>query len=250
MKYISVKLVAALAVLDLLAGYPEPAMRAGAAEPLKQDLVRAVVRLPSHGASATVIETREGRTLLLSCGHAFMGEDRYKPIVVDAPARRAGTPRHVGIRLVAVDYDSDLSLIVLNGGPVDFTVAVAPEGFRPGRGLLSVGFDEMRMPATARPATLAGQDGAVTYTRERPWHGRSGGALLDVDSGQLIGVVSGYEVNGLERGMYASHAAIVRFLARGKPRSVPGPLAPTQPTPGEPHAPLPWRIQAQPFCPT
>lgn len=244
------QLVVALALLDLLAGFPEPARRASAAEPSVQDLVRAVVRLPSHGASATVMETREGRTLLLSCGHAFVGEDRFKPIVVDAPARLAGAPRHVGIRLVAVDYDLDLSLIALSDGPLEFVMPVAADGFRPGKRLLSIGFDEMKMPATAKPATLVAQSGSVTYTRERPWHGRSGGALLDLDSGQLIGVVSGYEVNGLERGMYAGHAAILRFLARGKPRSVPGPLAPPQLMPGEAHAPLPWRIQPQPFCPT
>src|SRR5579864_7891146 len=41
-------------------------------------ITNAVVRIPSHGASATVIYTDRGKTLLLGCGHAYQGGERFK----------------------------------------------------------------------------------------------------------------------------------------------------------------------------
>ncbi len=188
--------------------------QASAAPPSSTRVAHAVVRLPSHGASATIIETAKGRTVLLGCGHAFQGSDRKKPIVVDISTTQAHPPQKVGVRLVAVDYDLDLSLVVLDSGPAEFVVPVAGPGHVAGAHLLSVGYDEMRWPATERSAHVAITTALVTYTWERPWHGRSGGALLDLDNQCLIGVVQGYEVTGQRRGMYVSHAAILRFLAR------------------------------------
>src|SRR5262249_40903761 len=83
-----------------------------------------------------------------------------------------------------------------------------------GRNLLSVGYDSMQIPATIRPATIASVEGGRTFTRERPWHGRSGGALLDADAGYVIGVVQGYEVAPWGRGIYISHSSIVAFLKK------------------------------------
>src|SRR5262245_41615811 len=78
----------------------------------------AVVRIPAHGASATVIETRQGHTLLLGCAHAFEGSDRQRAIHLDVPATNAGKPRQAAIRLLDVDYQTDLSLIFLQDGPL------------------------------------------------------------------------------------------------------------------------------------
>ncbi len=213
-------LIAALALF-------QPAHRASAAPPSTEELTHAVVRLSSHGASATVIATQTGRTLLLSCGHAFRGADRAKAILVDAPHPAAGRP-----------------------GPLPFVAPVAPAGHSPGSHLLSVGFDEMKWPATKKSARLwrgpeGGTDSAVTHTFERPWHGRSGGALLDLDTGHLIGVVSGYEVSGQRRGIYASHGAILRFLSATGGGSVQGrkkhPAIPPQgPEPGIGVRPVPF----------
>ena len=245
----------------------QPAHRAQAAPPSPEELANAVVRLPSHGASATVIETQTGRSLLLSCGHAFRGTGRAKAILVDAPHPSAGRPKQVGVRLLQVDYEADLSLIELGDGPLPFVAPVAPSGHAPGSQLLSVGFDEMRWPATRKTARLwRGQPGetdvALNHTVERPWHGRSGGALLDLDTGYLIGVVSGYEVSGQRRGIYASHAAILRFLSAVGGGSVHGrdkyPASPQGPEPGIGLRPTPfghgWGPRPQlsappPFCP-
>ncbi len=217
----------------------EKARAKGTSEPSlsPQDLAHAVVRLPSHGASATIIETQKGRTVLLGCGHAFQGPDRKKPIVVDIATPQAHSPQKVGIGLVAVDYDLDLSLVVIDSGPMEFVVPVAGPGHRPGTHLLSVGYDEMHWPATERSAHVVINTALITFTWERPGHGRSGGALLDLDHGCLIGVVQGYEVTGQGRGMYVSHAAILQFLGR---------------RPGGRTAPVPFspRIRPQPLCPT
>ncbi|MBL8799961.1 MAG: trypsin-like peptidase domain-containing protein [Planctomycetia bacterium] len=190
--------------------------------------VHAVVRLPSHGASATVIETRAGATWLLGCAHAFEGNDRLKPIRLDVPVPAAGAPKQAAIRLLAVDHRADLSLIFLNDGPLPYAAPVAPAGHAPGRHVLSIGYDAMRWPAQQAPATLLGSAASTTYTREHPVPGRSGGALLDADRGWLIGVVQGYETAGPRRGLYVSHAAILRFLQgqRGPPprEAVPRPL--------------------------
>src|SRR5438132_3898578 len=177
-------------------------------------IANAVVRISSHGASATVICTETGRTWLLGCGHAYQGQERSKRMTLDIPCSMPGPTQQVGIQLVAVDYEADLSLVLLNAGPVEAYLPVAPAGFVPGRHLLSVGFDNMQLPATVREAHPLGTMGPVTFTRERPWHGRSGGALLDDEAGCLVGVVSGYEVTGQRRGMYVSHQTILNFLAR------------------------------------
>lgn len=217
----------------------------------------AVVRIPSHGASATFIATSPSATYILGCAHAYQGESRNKRMVLDAPHPMPGADPRAGIRVLAVDHQSDLSLCVMATGPVPYVCPVAPPGHRPGR-LLSVGHDEMRWPSIQRTATLLGVQGNITYTREKPWHGRSGGGLLDIDSGYLIGVVSGYtepnmaqrrvEITPGGRGMYVSHAAILRFLGQHAPHLVSGGGQPQGPAPGRPYVEE-FREPRQPFAP-
>ena len=222
---------AAWAVLAILIGMSLPVPPVRAVPPAQAPL--AVVRLPSHGASATVIATEPGKTLLLGCGHAFTGRNRSKPIVIDVPTIHPCPAQRVGVTLLDVNYEDDLSLVLLRTGPVDYCCPVAPSGHRPGN-LLSVGYDEMQVPAKVLPAHIVSLSPQVTYTRERPWHGRSGGALIDADSGTLIGVVQGYEVSGPRRGMYVSHEAILRFLKRPRPEGLPPPSPPLAPLPSFP----------------
>jgi len=171
------------------------------------DPQKAVVRLPSHGGSGTVIATTGTRTFILSCAHAFQAGDALKPIQIDGEQVPAGLPR-----LVAVDYEHDLSLIEIPAGNAPNVAPVAGPGHRPSPRLLSVGYDEMRLPATQRPAHIVKTDSDITWTREPPWHGRSGGALLDLDQGVLIGVVSGYVNYPEGPGLYVSHRDIGLFL--------------------------------------
>lgn len=173
---------------------------------------RSVVRLTSHGASAVVIATGDNRSLLLSCAHAFEGASLTRPIVVDAPYPAAGAPRRVGVRLLAVDHGADLSLIEIGAGPLPHVSPVAPAGTAHPRLLVSVGFDGMRDRPTISRATVLYSSPLLTWTKEKPWHGRSGGGLIDVQTGFCWGIVQGYEVVGAQRGLYASHTAILSFL--------------------------------------
>lgn len=212
----------------------------------------AVVRVASHGCSASVIYTEPGRSILLGCGHAYQGRDRNKAHVIDAPAPGGALAGRTGLisgndqqsqqllsaakkpgkaRVLKVDYQSDLSLIELPVGPLPYVLPVAPPGFRPGRNCVSCGYDRMDLqPGRARtwPATILTVEGNRTYTREKPWHGRSGGALLDRDAGLLIGVTHAYESAGPgSRGIFVSHAAICTFLrSAGWPLPSAAPVAP------------------------
>ena len=78
----------------------------------------------------------------------------------------------------------------------------------------------MRLAITAVPAHAFT---AMTYTKERPIPGRSGGALIDLDRGCLVGVCHGYEVGYKNRGMYVSLPTVITFL-RGNGWNIPGSL--------------------------
>jgi hypothetical protein len=108
----------------------------------------------------------------------------------------------------------------------------------------------MRFPAVVRLATITGTTATNTFTKEPPVEGRSGGALVDARSGQLVGVVVAYNTNARRErlsGVYTSHAAILRFLARSAPEAIGGAYSPRPYAPGP--ARPPYRSPAPPDCP-
>lgn len=174
----------------------------------------AVIRIPSHGGSGTVIATGEGWSFILSCAHMLEGADIKKPLAFDVPVGVKRNPQKAGITILAVRFSTDLSLLQLNAGPLPYVTPIAPRTFKPGR-LLSVGYDNMKLPAQVKEATVLASNAENTWTREKPWHGRSGGGLIDAQAGYLVGVVHGYEVDTPTRkgrGVYVSHAAILKFV--------------------------------------
>jgi Trypsin-like peptidase domain len=198
----------------------------------------AVVRLPSHGGSGTVIATGDGWTLILSCSHCFAGKDRDRPIEIDMPHHAPGPPRKVGVQLLKAGYwkSVDLSLIKLNAGPVPYVTPIGPVSLQ-ARDCWSVGFDELKMPAVCRPATIVDVRGGDVLTDARPWHGRSGGALIDKRTGYLVGVCSSYsgprdhaEYRPGCHGVYVSLPTIRTFLSQAgvlkdEPRPIEDPFA-------------------------
>ena len=183
----------------------------------------AVVRLTSHGGSGTVIATGEGWSLILTCYHCFNGGSRSKAVAIDMPHPAPGEAKKVGVKVIALgSMDNDLALLQLNAGPLPYVSPVAPVGFKP-RDCWSCGYDEMKTPAKVRPATVVATWGGTYKTDTRPWHGRSGGGLIDKEKGYLVGVCSAYtgpsnraEVMRGENGIYVSLPAIQRFLAKAK----------------------------------
>jgi hypothetical protein len=206
----------------------------------------AVVKVPSHGGSAVVIQTGAGYTYLLSAAHLFEGKLRHKPITIDAPAPTAGQPAHVGVQVLAIDDGRDLSLMLLHAGPLPYVCPVPTAAeYRIFDDLISAGYDEMK-PRTVRPALIVAVDDLWIYTQQKPWHGRSGGGLIDRRSNMLLGIVSRYEaMPGAapgqvgNRGVYASRKSILAFLNQ---RAGAGASAP----PANPHAARP-RPSLQPF---
>ena len=193
------------------------ACRAPASEPPRYHPSLAVVRVRSHGASGTVIATASGKSWILSCAHMFASSADYqKPLRLDGPRQPYAEAKRAACRLLAVDVHADLSLLEHDKGPF-YCCPVAPAGYQPGQNLLSAGYDEMRWPVTQRRATLLDSPGRTTFTREKPWHGRSGGGLIDVDNNVLIGVVQGYEIGGRSRGVYVSHQTVLTFVAKHLP---------------------------------
>ncbi len=210
------------------------------------DPALATVRIKSHGGSGTVIVTAPGKSLILSCAHMFLddnnqpsAEARKRPLKIDGPSQPLAPQIKVQARLAAYDYDLDLSLIELDNGPF-YYLPVAEPGFKPGAQIVSIGYDDMRWPVTSKSATILFSLGNTTFTREKPWHGRSGGGLIDVQARKLIGVVQGYEVGPQGRGLYVSHQAVLTFLQKHQqqPRQQPQQMQLPQP-----------RQQFLPFCP-
>jgi hypothetical protein len=236
-----------------LAGLLAIASLAGAAP---QD---AVVKLKSLGGSGTVIKTippsqqfPQGKSWILSAAHMARQGPR---ITVDAPDPNPGQPVPVNARIVAVNREADLMLVTFDK-QLPYVCPVAPPNNVPGR-LLSVGYDDLKWPQVQRTAHMLGTPKAFTYThtlalpdsipadtlgteytaragdeanftltQELPWHGRSGGALIDLDHGVLVGVVSGYrgatprswaEVKAGASGVYTSHRAVLAFLQTNAP---------------------------------
>ena len=206
----------------------------------------AVVQIPSHGGSGVVVrtETTQERSFILTAAHLFIETDsrgrslrdfRQKPIRLMVPTPKRNAPsKKVGVHLVAIDVEKDLALLEVNLGKLPYVAPVAPPGHSATGKLLSVGYDEMRRPPQVRSARIVGTYGNTTFTDTAPWHGRSGGALIDPKTGYTIGIVSGYESLGPPngpprpgRGIYVSLGAIHQFLRNaGKPKrpTIPPPI--------------------------
>jgi hypothetical protein len=203
--------------LLLTASLPAPIARADPAD--------AVVRIPSHGCSGTVIATGPGETWIITCAHGWEGRDASKPLAVDAPWPAAGQQRDsgTGVRVVKLDHEADLCLIRLPRGPLPYFAPVGEIEPRPGQTVYAVGHAAMRWPANRAAYTVVDLDGQWTHTRQRPAPGDSGGPLLDA-SGNLVGTCTGFEGGRGGRGMYVRLLLIRRFLgfAPGSDFSLPG----------------------------
>lgn len=195
----------------------------------------AVVRIKSHGASGTVISTTDGKSYILSCAHMFFAEFGgldakllKKPFSIDGPAQPYAPNKPAVSRLIGVDAEADLSLIEIDNGPFHY-IPIAPQGRQPGQRLLSAGYDDMKWPVTNQWVTILSIDLNYIFTRERPWHGRSGGGLFDYDAKLLFGVVEAYETTAPFRGVYVGHQSILRFMSKYQSLMEPIPARPPSP---------------------
>jgi hypothetical protein len=120
-------------------------------------------------------------------------------------------------------------MIAFAYGPMPAAAPVAPEGFKASGQAWSCGYDApIRYDAENKPGQkvltrIAWSNGDQFYTEEKPWHGRSGGGLIDIPSGKLIGVCEAYTGRGASsresvmndpnrKGVYHSAARIRGYL--------------------------------------
>src|SRR5262249_41326610 len=84
-------------------------------------------RRHSHGGSRRASASMEGRSWVWSCAHLSTDEqgrpsaaERAKPLRIDGPVQAFAPKKRAEARLIAYDYDLDLSLIEIDNGPFQY----------------------------------------------------------------------------------------------------------------------------------
>ena len=182
-------------------------------------LIAATVRLrvfdslgPSIG-TGTIIDAREGRALVLTCGHIFRDYREGGAIEVDLFG--LDEKQTVSGRLLAFDEQRDVGLLTIHcPGPVK-PARVAPRNFtiEVGTPVVNVGCNHGEDP-TVRRSKVTAQDKymgpANTEVGGLPVQGRSGGGLFSND-GYVIGVCNAADPQCNE-GIYAALDSIHQQL--------------------------------------
>lgn len=163
--------------------------------------------------SGTVVDSRSGRTLIVTCGHIFRDMDEATKVEVDLFANGAHRT-YVGT-VYGYDFEADVGLISV---PTDSAVASVPMasaqlGLKQGDRVACIGCSGGNDPSREQLTVTAinkydGPDNIeCTGT---PVQGRSGGGLFNSD-GALVGVCIAADQRA-DRGLYAHAFAIHRLL--------------------------------------
>jgi len=183
---------------------------------LLEATVKVAVQDPdgTSAGTGTMVDSRSGEALVLTCGHLFRTSAGKGPITVTlyqvGPAGVAVRTTAVG-HLIDYDLERDLALVsIRTEGPVQ-TAAIGPKGvtLTPGATVTTVGCNNGQ-----NPTAVASQISAVDRYQGHPnvevagtpVEGRSGGGLFNAQ-GQLIGVCNAADPQDGE-GLYASLPSI------------------------------------------
>lgn len=167
--------------------------------------------------TGSIIISKPGMTLILTCGHLFRGLTEQSSIAVDVfPAGKAKT--YAG-KLVTFDDKSDVGLITIPTEGALPTVTVAPmtTPIAVGDELYSIGCSAGENP-TRMAAQVTGlnryQGSDNIECTGMPVPGRSGGGLFNTQ-GEVVGVCwAAYEAE--KRGIYTSLKPIYSLLQKAK----------------------------------
>ena len=183
------------------------------------DLVVATVRLRVHDArgpsigTGTIIDSREGRALILTCGHIFRDYRDGGEIEVDLFGPDGS--QTVAGRLLSFDDQRDVGLLTIQVPAAVKTVRVAPRGYSVdvGQTVDNVGCNHGDNP-TVRRTKVTAQNKYMgppnTEVAGLPVQGRSGGGLFSTD-GYVIGVCNAADPQDNE-GIYAALTSIHQQL--------------------------------------
>ncbi len=194
---------------------PSSGAPASAGQAPTSQLMAASVRLTIEDArgfsygSGTMIDSRQGTVLVLTCGHIFRDSQGQGKITVDVFGANPQS-KLVG-QLVGYDLKRDIGLVSIRPTGSVVTLPVAPPGYRvrPGDRVVSVGCDNGANP-TARASSVNSLDKflgpANLQVAGEPTQGRSGGGLFAAN-GLVIGVCNAADPTDHE-GLFAAAATI------------------------------------------
>ncbi len=180
--------------------------------------IRVKTSVCDHG-TGTIIDSRNNRALILTCGHLFreFAKEHGGRIEVDMFGMEA--PQNIEAKYISHDEESDLGLICIEIKNPVAIIPVAPLNYQALRGsaVASAGCDNGRAP-TVQPSQIVAINKCLgpanMYASGASVQGRSGGGLFSKD-GYLIGVTLA-NVPGENQALYSSYPAIHEFLNRQK----------------------------------
>lgn len=195
----------------------------GALSHLHDQLLRASVRLKIEDpngqscGSGTIIDTRSGEALILTCGHLFRDSKGQGRIRVDLFG--PGAPQGIEGELIDFDDRMDVGLVSIRPGvPVTAApVALLSAAPTAGSPVASVGCNNGDDP-TVIESSVASIDKYLgppnLQVAGQPVEGRSGGGLFDAQ-GRVVGVCNAADPADNE-GLYAALGTIHALLDRAE----------------------------------
>ncbi len=167
--------------------------------------------------SGTIIDARNNRALILTCGHLFRDYAKEKGGTIEVDMFGQSPLQNVEARYICHDLESDLGLISIPLSHPVQTIPVAPLDYQAIRGatVSSVGCDNGRAP-TVQPGQVVAINRylgpANIHASGSSVQGRSGGGLFSKE-GYIIGVTLANE-SGENQALYCSYPAIHQMLSK------------------------------------
>ena len=171
-----------------------------------------------HYGSGTVIESKPGRAIILTCGHILRNLGKKSVIEVDLFSEGNPKPQVAVAEIVQYDLDADVGLLSI---PCDNRLRVVTLGFGPGvpqvqDRVFSIGCGGGKLPSLEEHTVTAinsvvGPDN-IECTGV-PQQGRSGGGLFL--GREQVGICIFADAN-YKRGIYAGMKPVAQLLAKAK----------------------------------
>lgn len=176
--------------------------------------IRVKTSVCDHG-TGTIIDSRDNRALILTCGHLFREYAKENGGKIEVDMFGESPLQNISARYICHDEESDLGLICIKISHPVAIIPVAPLNYQALRGsaVASVGCDNGRAPTVQQSQIVAINKclgPANIYASGASVQGRSGGGLFSKD-GYLIGVTMA-NVPGENQSLYSSYPAIHQLL--------------------------------------